>query len=214
MPQKFRSAPVICGHTFSRSARRSFENDKVMPTSTAPIATTMRISRPCSLSGPPMSSRRMSSPTTIAEPMNSVNCATVPEMPASTPELVATPTSTPCFCRKRMFITVDDTLVAATMLANEIAICSMVAGSERDRVGHRAERHQRERDRGRLGGDEPGECPRELRGLQRVPEVGEAADLGQDHPEGEGEGHEHHDVERLHPAQLDRLLAARDRCAP
>lgn len=61
--------------------------------------------------------------------MKKVNCATVPEMPASTPELVATPTSTPCFCRKRMFITVEDTLVAATMLANEMAICSIVAGT-------------------------------------------------------------------------------------
>ena len=34
-----------------------------------------------------------------------------------------------------MFMTVDETLVAATMLANEIAIWSMVAGEQRDRPG-------------------------------------------------------------------------------
>ena len=120
--------------------------------------------------------------------MKRLNCATVPEMPASTPELVAAPTSTPCFCRKRMFITVDDTLVAATMLANEIAICRIVAGTSGIASGTEPTVTRRERDRGCVGGDEARECPRELGGLQRVPEVTEAADLSEDHPEREREG--------------------------
>ncbi len=142
------------------------------------------------------------------------NCVIVPESPTSTPDDVAGPTSTPCFWRNRMFMIVDDAPVGATRFTNDTAICrSIVAGTSGMGLRHRTDGGARERDRGRLREHEADDQPRPVGGLQRVDEVADAADLAEDHPQREQQRDEHHDVERLHPSQLDRAdeLTARAR---
>jgi hypothetical protein len=105
-----------------------------------------------------------------------------------------------------MFSTADDTLEAAIMLAERDRHLEQRRREERDRLRNRAQRHERERDRGRLRGEEPERRPLELRRPQRLPQLAQAPDLGQHHPQRQRERGEHHDVERLHPPELERRL--------
>ncbi len=59
---------------------------------------------------------------------NKKNCVIVPERPQSTPDEVATAMVEPCFCRNRMFMSVDAAPVGSTMLVNETAYCMSTAG--------------------------------------------------------------------------------------
>ena len=117
------------GHAFSRTSLRIFGIANAMPTTIAAPITRARISLPMSRSVPPISDRLACWPTANTVIANIPSWVIVPEMPTSTPDEVAAPTSTPCFWRKRMFMIVEAAPVVARRFANETAICRKTAGS-------------------------------------------------------------------------------------
>src|SRR6516225_3777341 len=107
IPQMLRTPPLTWGHTFSNVNFRRRGTMSTIPIAIAASTTISRINLLSPSPGFPTSFSDADWPTMIAETTNRPNCAIVPESPASTPEEVAAPISTPCFCRNRMFITAE-----------------------------------------------------------------------------------------------------------
>ena len=129
MCQMLRIAASTCGQTLSRAMRRSFGTAKTTAAMIATTTTDRRIIFFPNPPSPPIWESRTSSPTIRPVTMKRPNCATVPETPATHARTTSRrPTSTPCFCRNRMFMSVDAAPVVATRFANDTAICSNVAG--------------------------------------------------------------------------------------